>query len=49
MSAEFTNNSSISEDLGMSPFEVDLGYVPRTPLDMVSEKSISLESTDDFK
>lgn len=39
-SAEFSNNSSIGDDLGMFPFEVDMGYVPRTVLDMISGKSI---------
>lgn len=35
-SAQFPYKYSISHDLGMSLFEVYLGYVPRTPLDIIS-------------
>lgn len=38
LSAKFAYNSSISDNFGMYPFEVDLGYVPRTPLQMTSGK-----------
>ena len=32
--AYFAYNSSVSDDLGCSPFEVDLGWNPRSPLNM---------------
>ena len=48
-SAEFAYNSALSEDLGISPFEVDLGWCPRSPLDLLSGKSISVESVEEFK
>lgn len=47
--AEFAYNSAVTEDLGMSPFEMDLGYNPRTPLDMISGSEIPVESVEDFK
>ena len=34
--AEFSYNSAVSDDLGESPFEADLGCVPRSPLDFIS-------------
>ena len=34
--AEFSYNSSVSEDLGMSPFELDLGWIPKSLLDFLS-------------
>lgn len=34
--AEFTYNSSKHKATGMSPFEADIGYVPRLPLDFVA-------------
>jgi hypothetical protein len=48
-SAEFAYNSALSEDLGVSPFEVDLGWCPRSPLDMLSGSRSSLERVEDFK
>jgi len=44
-SAEFAYNSAISADLGSSPFEVDLGYNPSTPL----HKSVPVETVEEFK
>jgi hypothetical protein len=35
--------------LGVSPFEVDLGWRPRSQLDMISGSRTSLESVEDFK
>ncbi len=37
--AEFSYNSSLSEDLGMTPFEVDLGWNSKSPLDLVSSSN----------
>lgn len=48
-SAEFAYNSAISEDLGTSPFEVDLGWCPRSPLDLLSGSRVSVESVEEFK
>jgi hypothetical protein len=48
-SAEFAYNSAVSEDLGISPFEVDLGWCPRSPLDLFSGSSNSVESVAEFK
>jgi hypothetical protein len=39
----------LSEDLGVSPFEVDLGWCPRSPFDLLSGSQTSLESVEDFK
>ena len=33
--AEFSYNSSVGEDTGMSPFELDLGWQPRNPVDLM--------------
>jgi hypothetical protein len=48
-SAEFAYNFALREDLGVSPFEVDLGWCPRSPLDMLSGSRTSLKSVEDFK
>lgn len=37
-SAEFAYNSAKIESLGMSPFEADLGWKPRAPLDIISSR-----------
>lgn len=50
-SAEFAYNSSISQDLGMTPFEAELGWNPKSPLDLISG-SVSIvenESINEFK
>lgn len=47
--AEFAYNSAITEDLGMSPFEADLGWKPKSPLDLVIGTSISNEGVAEFK
>ena len=48
-SAEFSYNSAVSEDLGMSPFELDLGWIPKSPLDFVSGNEIPVQSVEEFK
>lgn len=48
-SAEFAYNSAVSEDLGMSPFEADLGWKPRDPLDFFNGKQSDIASVDDLK
>lgn len=47
--AEFAYDSSVSEDLGMSPFEVDLGWQPKAPLDSLFTGSTTVESLMDFR
>ena len=47
--AEFAYNSAISDDLGMLPFEVDLGWNPKSPLDLISSNYESNESIGEFK
>ena len=48
-SAEFAYNSSITEDLGCSPFELDLGWKPKTVLDFISKSEIDVQSVDELK
>lgn len=47
--AEFAYNSAVSEDIGLSPFEVDLGWKPKGPLDTLLRSSTNLESLSDFR
>lgn len=46
--AEFAYNSAVSEDLGVSPFELDLGWVPSDPLSMLIKTS-PVQAAEDFK
>lgn len=47
--AEFAYNSAISEDLGMSPFEMDLGWNPKSPLDMLTSNEDKNQTVEEFK
>ena len=47
--AEFTYNSAESKDLSASPFEVDLGWKPRSPIDVLYGQSVPVESVNQFK
>ena len=47
--AEYAYNSAVSEDLGMSPFEMDLGWNPKSPLDMLCSTSDKNETVEEFK
>ena len=47
--AEFAYNSAVSDDLGMTPFEMDLEQNPKSPLDMLSGSEVSLESLSEFE
>ncbi len=46
-SAELTYNSRIHDAIGMSPFEADLGYVPRSIPDHVFDKIVGSKSQKD--
>ena len=48
-SAEFAYNSAVSDDLGLSPFEVDLGWNPKSPLDLISRTDTPNETLNEFK
>ena len=39
----------MSEDLGMSPFEMDLGWTPKSPLEMLSGKEVPVQNVEEFK
>ena len=47
--AEFAYNSAVTEDLSMSPFEMDLGYLPKSPLDTLYGSTEKNEKIEDFK
>lgn len=47
--AEFAYNSAVTEDLGMSPFELDLGWIPKSPLDFIATSEVPVESVNEFK
>jgi hypothetical protein len=47
--AEFAYISAVSEDLGMSPFEIDLGWVPKSPLELFSASPSRVQGVEDFK
>lgn len=47
--AEFAYNSAVSEDLRLCPFEVDLDWKPKGPLDMLLGTSTALEPLSDFR
>jgi hypothetical protein len=47
--AEFAYNSYVSEELGSSPFEIDLGWVPKSPLELISAKPSRVQGAEDFK
>jgi transposase InsO family protein len=42
--AEFTYNAAKHKAIGMSPFEADIGYVPRLPLDLLAPDPRRLSS-----
>ena len=47
--AEFAYNTAVTEDLGMSPFEIDLGSTPKSPLDMIFGKERPAQNVEEFK
>ena len=42
--AEFTYNAAKHKAIGMAPFEADIGYVPRLPLDLLAPDPQRLDS-----
>ena len=46
---EFAYNSALSEDLGMTPFEVGLGWNPKPPSDLVSSSNTPNETVTETK
>ncbi len=47
-SAEFAYNSAVSDDLGMSPFKMDLGWTPKCPIDMFARNDCPVEPFTEF-
>ncbi len=47
-SAEFPYNSAISEYFGMTPFEMDLGWNPKSPIDMLARNECPVETVSEF-
>ena len=39
---------AVSDELGMSLFEMDLGWKPKSPLDLFSGKQCEIQSVEDF-
>lgn len=49
-SAEFAYNSAKVDSMGISPFESDLGWQPRSPLDMLSSRQDdNVQTVNDFR
>ena len=46
---EFAYNSAMTEDLGLCPFEIDIDWIPKFLLDMLSGFEISVKSVEKFK
>ncbi len=46
--AEVAYKSALRENLGVSPFQMDLGWKPKEPLDMFSHINTKLDSLDEF-
>ena len=44
--AEFDYTSSVTVDLGMCLFEIDLGWIPKSPLDMLYGSEILVQSVE---
>lgn len=49
MSAEVAYNLEVSEDPLMSPVKIDLGWQPKTPLDLISCDQVPVKTVNDFK
>ncbi len=47
--ADFAYNSAVSDDLGMVPFEANLGRNRKYPLDLVSTTNVPKETVPEFK
>ncbi len=42
-------NSAISDDLGISLFEMDMGWNPKSPIDMLTRNDCPVETVTEFK
>lgn len=49
IAAEFTYSSSVVESLGTSPFELDLGWKPKSPLDCLLRNVSITQNVNDFR
>ena len=47
--AKFAYNSAVSEDLGMSSIELDLGWNPKSALEFLTKPESPVKGADDFK
>lgn len=47
--AEFAYNSAESRDLSASPFGIDLGWKPKSPIDDLHKQAVPFESVNEFK
>lgn len=47
--AEFSYNSAVVENLNMSPFELDLGWNPKSPVDLFARPDSSVAAVTDLK
>ena len=45
--AEFAYNSAVYEDLGMSPFELDLGWNPKSALEVLNRPETPVKEVED--
>lgn len=49
LAAEFPYNSALTEDLGMTEFEEDLGWLPKAPVNLLHARESTLESANESK
>ena len=47
--AEFENNSAESQELSATPFEIDLGWNPKSAIDLLHKDSSRIESVEEFR
>ena len=47
--AEFAYNSAVSEDLGMCPLELDLGWNPKSAMEFLTKPETPVKGVEDFK
>ena len=47
--ATFAYHSAVTDDLGMSPFELDFGWTQKSPLEMLLGKEIPVQNAEESK